>query len=171
MKVTQQRNVAKSHKEELQNYWPSKKKIEWYELKLNLLPHFTSCCLYKQKWTHICSQHETTRFDRDDSFIVCLSLYFLQILRDKNIISRDKSYEWKWTWGERSGAFSSGRHLHVKGVLGQWSSGSHKRKEYTRTKAQAWSFKEKQILYLVVAVYAVICMCKRSVRVMPWCNE
>ena len=30
---------------------------------------------------------------------------------------RTCSYEWKWTWGERSGAFSSVRHLHVKGVF------------------------------------------------------
>ena len=57
--------------------------------------------------------------------------------------SRTCSYEWKRMWGERSGAFSSVRHLHVKGVFGQWSSGNHTRKEYTRTKAQASSFQGK----------------------------
>ena len=60
--------------------------------------------------------------------------------------NRTCSYEWKWMWGERSGAFSCVRHLHVKGVFGPWSSGNHKRKEYTTRKAQAWSFKEKQKL-------------------------
>ena len=46
-------------------------------------------------------------------------------------------------WGERGGAFSNIRHLHVKGVFGKWSSGNHKMKEYSRTKAQAWSFQRK----------------------------
>ena len=30
-----------------------------------------------------------------------------------------------------------------QGFFGRWRSGNHKRKEYTRTKAQAWSFQGK----------------------------
>jgi len=63
------------------------------------------------------------------------------------VITVHGSYKRRWTWGERVESFSSGRHHHVKAILGQLCSVSHKRGRVMQGQVhRPWSFKENSIL-------------------------
>ena len=110
---------------------------------MRVLPKFTQfmlhkgtkfmCCL-KSRNSYASKYHGMHALPNVMDFICYIKAQNSCYLKSRNSCNlsynRACSYEWKWTWGERSGAFSSVRQLHVKGVFGQWSSGNHKRKEY-----------------------------------------